>query len=70
MGMKMTKKFTVRYNGYEKLCNGYAESSQVCAGLVKRGIYPQIVIQYVADDWNEKRVDVIGQNGNDGLHYE
>lgn len=23
-----------------------------------------------ADDWDEKRIDVIGTNGNDGLHYE
>lgn len=22
------------------------------------------------DEWDEKRVDVIGSNGNDGLHYE
>lgn len=22
------------------------------------------------DDWDEKRVDVIGSNGNEGLHYE
>lgn len=22
------------------------------------------------DDWNEKRIDVIGQNGNTGEHYE
>lgn len=22
------------------------------------------------DDWNEARVDTIGQNGNEGLHYE
>lgn len=21
------------------------------------------------DDWNEERMDVIGSNGNDGLHY-
>lgn len=21
------------------------------------------------DDWDEKRMDIIGQNGNDGLHY-
>jgi hypothetical protein len=21
-------------------------------------------------DWNEDRIDVIGQNGNDGEHYE
>lgn len=21
------------------------------------------------DDWNESRIDQIGQNGNDGLHY-
>ena len=20
-------------------------------------------------DWNEERMDIIGQNGNDGLHY-
>lgn len=23
-----------------------------------------------AKDWDEERVDVIGSNGNDGLHYE
>jgi len=22
------------------------------------------------DEWNEARVDTIGQNGNEGLHYE
>ena len=22
------------------------------------------------DSWNEKRVDVVGQNGNEGLHYD
>lgn len=22
-----------------------------------------------SDDWNEERMDVIGQNGNDGIHY-
>ena len=21
-------------------------------------------------DWDEKRVDIVGQNGNDGLHYD
>lgn len=26
------------------------------------------IAQY--DDWNESRIDVLGQNGNDGLHYE
>lgn len=23
-----------------------------------------------AEEWNEERVDIIGSNGNDGLHYE
>ena len=23
-----------------------------------------------SDDWDEKRVDIIGSNGNDGLHYK
>lgn len=23
-----------------------------------------------SDAWDEKRIDLIGQNGNDGLHYE
>lgn len=23
-----------------------------------------------SDDWDESRIDIIGQNGNDGLHYE
>lgn len=23
-----------------------------------------------AKDWDEERVDIIGSNGNDGLHYE
>lgn len=58
----MSKQFTVRYNGYVKQCNGYAESSQVCADLVKRGIFPQIVIQYVADEWDEKMVDSNASN--------
>lgn len=66
----MDKEFKVKWRDKEKVCNGYAESCQVSAGLVKRGIYPQIVIQYVADERDEKRVDVIGQNGNGGLHYE
>ena len=22
------------------------------------------------DEWDEKRIDIIGQNGNDGLHYK
>lgn len=22
------------------------------------------------DDWNEKRIDIIGSNGNDALHYQ
>ena len=22
------------------------------------------------DDWDEKRIDIIGQNGNDGIHYK
>ena len=23
-----------------------------------------------AEDWDEKRIDVVGSNGNDGLHYK
>lgn len=33
-------------------------------GLVKNPVFDENI------EWNEKRVDVIGQNGNDGLHYE
>lgn len=22
------------------------------------------------EEWDEKRMDIIGQNGNDGIHYE
>ena len=58
----MSKQFTVKWLDKQQVCNGYAESSQVCADLVKRGIYPQIVIQYVADDWDEKRVDINASN--------
>ena len=25
---------------------------------------------WVAEDWDEKRIDIIGSNGNEGLHYE
>jgi hypothetical protein len=25
--------------------------------------------EHIPDDWNEDRIDTIGQNGNDGLHY-
>tara|TARA_B100000963_G_scaffold336650_1_gene331906 strand:+ start:984 stop:1940 length:957 start_codon:yes stop_codon:yes gene_type:complete len=37
---------------------------------VKENIYGEKLI--VNDDWDEaeKRMDIIGQNGNDGLHYE
>jgi len=24
----------------------------------------------MSDDWNEDRVDIVGQNGNDGIHYD
>ena len=24
----------------------------------------------IEDDWDERRMDIIGQNGNDGLHYK
>ena len=58
----MSKQFTVKWLDKQQVCNGYAESSQVCADLVKRGIYPQIVIQYVADDWDEKMVDSNASN--------
>lgn len=27
-------------------------------------------IEAWANDWDEKRIDVIGQNGNTGEHYE
>lgn len=58
----MSKQFTVKWLDKQQVCNGYAESSQVCADLVKRGIYPQIVIQYVADDWDENMVDSNASN--------
>ena len=25
---------------------------------------------YPDENWDDKRIDVIGQNGNDGLHYK
>lgn len=58
----MSKQFTVKWLDKQQVCNGYAESSQLCADLVKRGIYQQIVIQYVADDWDEKMVDSNASN--------
>lgn len=61
---------------YDQVCSGYADACQLCAKMVKNGIYPQIVIQYNAEktqyteDWQpESRDRAIAQNGNDGLHY-
>lgn len=28
------------------------------------------LIEALKDPWDEKRIDAIGQNGNDGLHYK
>ena len=28
------------------------------------------LIEALKDPWDEKRINVNGQNGNDGLHYE
>ena len=31
--------------------------------------YSQCVASLVAHDWDERRIDVISQNGNEGYHY-
>ena len=31
---------------------------------------PVIDPQKNNDDWDEARIDVVGQNGNDGIHYD
>jgi len=28
------------------------------------------VNSYLSGDWDEDRVDIVGSNGNDGLHYD
>jgi hypothetical protein len=28
------------------------------------------VNSYLSGDWDESRVDIVGSNGNDGLHYD
>jgi hypothetical protein len=28
------------------------------------------LVETEGDGWNETRIDIIGPNGNDGLHYE
>ena len=30
----------------------------------------EMIDEDTADEWNEDRIDNIGQNGNDGEHYE
>jgi len=42
----------------------------IVRGQIKENIYGETV--EVKDDWDEaeKRMDIIGQNGNDGLHYD
>ena len=42
----------------------------IVRGQTKENIYGETV--QVKDDWDEaeKRMDIIGQNGNDGLHYD
>jgi len=33
-------------------------------------IFGKKKLNIVEDEWDEKRVDVVGSNGNDGLHYD
>lgn len=40
------------------------ERKAIAEGLVKTPVFTE------NKEWNEKRVDIIGSNGNDGLHYE
>lgn len=32
--------------------------------------YPVSDPSVIEGEWNEERTDIVGQNGNDGLHYE
>lgn len=40
------------------------ERRGIVEGLVKAPVFEENI------EWNEKRMDIISQNGNDGLHYE
>lgn len=40
------------------------ERKAIVDGLVSHPVFEENI------EWNEKRIDVIGSNGNDGLHYK
>ena len=37
--------------------------------FVKRGEYKKHCICVLNDEWDERRIDIIGQNSNEGFHY-
>jgi len=47
---------------------GYAVESDTHKGSVQ--IYPAAALEPVWFDFDEQRIDVVGSNGNDGLHYD
>ena len=43
----------------------------VAANFAFAQIKPKTVSKKAAiEEWDEKRIDIIGQNGNDGIHYD
>ena len=45
-----------------KICGLDTKTKQECA-------WTSCPKNFEEEEWNEERIDVIGQNGNDGLHY-
>ena len=38
--------------------------------FVIRGVYKKHCICVLGEEWDDVRIDLIGSNGNDGLHYD
>lgn len=69
--LKAEREKTIR----ETLLQCSSISSQWYGTITEHGVFISNEINRLlstdeSKEWNEKRQDVVGQNGNDGLHYE
>jgi hypothetical protein len=64
----ITVKFTIKQDGSITDEIVGVESLPMKESLKKIKDYIDEILKDA--EWDEKRMDVIGQNGNDGLHYE
>ena len=53
---------------YIDMCNGCFYEIANDVAVVERSDLDDEIIE--ADEWDEERLDIIGANGNEGLHYD